>query len=124
MRKSVSQTELQWMHLKCLSETRRLQKTHGQIHCIRKMENIPYLIDDAAIGASLEDIANWMMSGTPNRNIETRYLNYLHTVDPDLYNVAMRIGSEVRSYGFMENLHQQGVLSDSQNQYDINNGAG
>lgn len=48
----------------------------------------------------LEDIANWMMSGTPNRNIETRYLNYLHTVDPDLYNVAMRIGFEVRSYGF------------------------
>ena len=78
-----------------------------------------HLIDDAAIGASLEDIANWMMSGTPNRNIVTRYLNYLHTVDPDLYNVAMRIGSEVRSYGFMEDLHQQGVLSDSQNQYDM-----
>ena len=35
-----------------------------------------------------------MMSGTPNRNIETRYLNHLHTVDPDLYNVAMRIGTE------------------------------
>lgn len=62
---------------------------------------------------------NWMMSGTPNRNIETRYLNYLHTVDPDLYHVAMRIGSEVRTYGFMEDLHQQGILSDSQNQYDM-----
>ena len=61
MRKSVSRTELQWMHL----------------------------IDDAAVGASLEDIANWMMSGTPNRNIETRYLNHLHTVDPDLYHVVM-----------------------------------
>ena len=48
-----------------------------------------HLIDDAAVGASLEDIANWMMSGTPNRNIETRYLNHLHTVDPDLYHVAM-----------------------------------
>ena len=69
-----------------------------------------HLIDDAAIGASLEDIANWMMSGTPNRNIETRYLNYLHTVDPDLYNVAMRIGSEVRSYGFMEDLSLLGML--------------
>ena len=78
-----------------------------------------HLIDDAAVGASLEDIANWMMSGTPNRNIETRYLNYLHTVDPDLYNVAMRIGSEVRTYSFMEDLHQQGILSDSQNQYDM-----
>lgn len=78
-----------------------------------------HLIDDAAVGASLEDIANWMMSGKPNKNIETRYLNYLHTVDPDLYNVAMRIGSEVRTYGFMEDLHQQGILSDSQNQYDM-----
>ena len=54
---------------------------------------------------SVEDIANWMMSGTPNRNIETRYLNYLHTVDPDLYNVAMRIGMEVRTYDFMEDLY-------------------
>ena len=62
---------------------------------------------------------NWMMSGTPNRNIETRYLNYLHTVDPDLYHVAMRKVSEVRTYGFMEDLHQQGILSDSQNQYDM-----
>lgn len=78
-----------------------------------------HLIDDAGVGASLEDIANWMMSGTPNRNIETRYLNYLHTVDTDLYNVAMRIGSEVRTNGFMEDLHQQGILSDSQNQYDM-----
>ena len=78
-----------------------------------------HFIDDAAVGASLEDIANWMMSGTPNRNIETRYLNYLHTVDPDLYHTAMQIGSEVRFYGFMEDLHQQGILSDSQNQYDM-----
>lgn len=78
-----------------------------------------HLIDDAGVGASLEDIANWMMSGTPNRNIETRYLNYLHTVDPDLYNVAMQIGSEVRTNGFMEDLHGQGVLSDKQNQYDM-----
>lgn len=78
-----------------------------------------HLIDDAGVGASLEDIANWMMSGTPNRNIETRYLNYLHTVDPDLYHTAMRIGTEVRTNGFMEDLHGQGVLSDKQNQYDM-----
>ena len=78
-----------------------------------------HLLDDVGMEASVEDIANWMMSGTPNRNIETRYLNYLHTVDPDLYNVAMRIGSEVRTNGFMEDLHQQGILSDSQNQYDM-----
>lgn len=78
-----------------------------------------HLIDDAGVGASLEDIASWMMSGTPNRNIETRYLNYLHTVDPDLYHTAMRIGTEVRTNGFMEDLHGQGVLSDKQNQYDM-----
>ena len=78
-----------------------------------------HLLDDAGVGASVEDIANWMMSGTPNRNIETRYLNYLRTVDPDLYNVAMRIGAEVRTNGFMEDLHGQGVLSDKQNQYDM-----
>lgn len=78
-----------------------------------------HLIDDTGVGASVEDIANWMMSGTPNRNIETRYLNYLRTVDPDLYNVAMRIGAEVRTNGFMEDLHGQGVLSDKQNQYDM-----
>ena len=79
-----------------------------------------HLLDDAGMEASVEDIANWMMSGTPNRNIETRYLNDLHTVDPDLYHVAMRIGSEVRTNGFMEDLYQQGILSDSQNQYDMN----
>ena len=27
-------------NLKCLSETRQLRKTHGQIHCILKMRNI------------------------------------------------------------------------------------
>ena len=37
-------------------------------------------------------------------NMQNIFLS-LHTVDPDLYNVAMRIGSEVRSYGFMEDLH-------------------
>ncbi len=33
--------------------------------------------------------------------------------------MAMRIGPEVHSYGFMEDLRRQGVLSDSQNQYDM-----
>lgn len=78
-----------------------------------------HLIDDANVGASLEDIANWMMSGTPNRNIETRYLNYLQTVDPDLYRTAMSIGTEVRTTGFMEDLYGQGILSERQNQYDM-----
>ena len=78
-----------------------------------------HLIDDAGVGASVEDIANWMLSGTPNRNIETHYLNYLRTVDPDLYNTAMCIGAEVRTNEIMEDLHGQGVLSDKQNQYDM-----
>lgn len=78
-----------------------------------------HLIDDAGMGASVEDIANWMMSGTPNRNIETRYLNYLRTVDPDLYEKAMQIGTEVRNYGFMEDLYNQGILSEMQNTYDL-----
>lgn len=78
-----------------------------------------HLLDDAGMEASVEDIANWMMSGTPNRNIERRYLHYLQTVDPDLYHAAMQIGTEVRTYGFMEDLYEQGILSDKQNQYDM-----
>lgn len=78
-----------------------------------------HLIDDEDVGASLDDIANWMMSGTPNRNIETRYLNYLRMVDPDLFDMAMRIGTEVRNNGFMEDLHAQGILSDAQSHYDM-----
>ena len=31
----------------------------------------------------------------------------------------MSIGAEVRTNGFMEDLHGQGVLSDKQNQYDM-----
>lgn len=40
------------------------------------------------MGASLEEIADWICCGTPNRNIETRYLHYLKSIDPDLYNAA------------------------------------
>ncbi|MBR1634650.1 MAG: hypothetical protein IJ682_06275 [Lachnospiraceae bacterium] len=58
-------------------------------------------VDDEGMNASIEDIANWLMSGTPCRNIETRYLHYLQSVDPDLYNAARRIGSEVRTNTIM-----------------------
>ena len=78
-----------------------------------------HLLDDEGVGASLEDISNWIMSGTPKRNIETRYLSYLQTVDPDLYSKATEIGKEVRNYGFMEDLYQDGVLSEKQNAYDM-----
>lgn len=78
-----------------------------------------HLLDDEGVGASVEDIANWLMSGTPARNIESRYLDYLRTVDPDLYNAAMRIGSEVSTNSIMENLHMNGLISDKQNHYDM-----
>lgn len=77
------------------------------------------LIQDAEVGASLEDISNWIMSGTPNRNIETRYLDYLRRVDPDLYNKAQQIGAEVRNNGLLEDLHVKGILSDRQSHYDM-----
>lgn len=70
-----------------------------------------HLLDDTGIGASVEDIANWLMSGTPQKSIETRYLNYLHTVDPDLHHVATQIGTEVRINGFMEDLYNQGIIT-------------
>ena len=91
MRQIAIRQELQWMHL----------------------------LDDEGVGASVEDIATWIMSGTPAKNIETRYLNYLRRVDPDLYHAATQIGTEVRTNGFMEDLYEQGVLSDKQNQYDM-----
>lgn len=78
-----------------------------------------HLLDDEGVGASVEDIANWLMSGIPQKNIETRCLNYLRRVDPDLYHAAAQIGTEVRTNGFMEDLYEQGVLSDKQNQYDM-----
>ena len=78
-----------------------------------------HFIDDEGVGASLENISNWIMSGTPNRNIETRYLAYLRSADPELYDKAQHIGMEVRTYGFMEDLHEEGVLSDKQNTYDL-----
>ena len=71
-----------------------------------------HLIDDKGVGASLENISNWMMSGVPNKNIETRYLNYLRTVDPDLFHVAMQIGGQVRLNDIMEDLHEQGIIND------------
>ena len=78
-----------------------------------------YLIEDEEMEVSLEDIANWIMSGTPNRNIETRYLYYLKKADPDLYETAQKIGREVRTNDLMEDLHQGGVLSDRQRHYDM-----
>lgn len=78
-----------------------------------------HYIDDMGVGASVEDIANWVMSGTPCRNIETRYLNYLRRVDPDLYNAAQRIGSEVRTNTIMNGLYEAGVIGEKQNDYDM-----
>lgn len=78
-----------------------------------------HFVDDEGMGASVEDIANWLMSGTPCRNIETRYLHYLQSVDPDLYNAARRIGSEVQTNTIMNGLYETGVIGEKQNDYDM-----
>ena len=78
-----------------------------------------HLVQDFEVGASLDEIANWICSGTPNRNIETRYLDYLRRIDPDLYNAAQRIGSEVRTYNLMTAAYDAGALGDAQHDYDL-----
>lgn len=78
-----------------------------------------HLVEDAAIGASLDDIANWICSGTPNRNIERRFLTVLQSADPDLYEAAQNIGKEVRTYHLMTAAYESGALSDAQHDYDL-----
>lgn len=78
-----------------------------------------HLVQDCEVGASLEEIANWICSGTPNRNIETRYLNYLQRIDPDLYHAAQKIGTEVRTYNLMTSAYDAGILGDAQHDYDL-----
>lgn len=78
-----------------------------------------HLVEDLEMGASLDEIANWICSGTPNRNIETRYLHYLRLMDPDLYNAAQNIGREVRTYNLMTAAYDAGVLGDAQHDYDL-----
>ena len=78
-----------------------------------------HLVEDTEMGASLEEIANWICSGTPNRNIETRYLTYLRSMDPELYNAAQNIGKEVRTYNLMTVAYDAGALGDAQHDYDL-----
>jgi len=78
-----------------------------------------HLVEDLEMGASLEEIADWICSGMPNRNIETRYLNYLKSMDPDLYNAAQNIGKEVRTYHLMTTAYDAGLLGDAQHDYDL-----
>lgn len=78
-----------------------------------------HLIDDAGMGATLEEIAGWICSGIPNRNIETRYLDYLRRVDPDLYYAAQNIGREVRNYDMMTEAYKGGLIGDAQHDYDL-----
>ena len=84
-------------------------KTHGQIHCIRKMENIPLqrlkaedaddLIDDAAVGASLED----SKLDDERRPIEIlRHATWLSSTVDRICIMYSANRLEVRSYGFME----------------------
>ena len=78
-----------------------------------------HLVEDIEMGASLEEIANWICSGMPNRNIETRYLIYLKRIDPELYNAAHNIGKEVQTYNLMTAAYDAGVLGDAQHDYDL-----
>ncbi len=78
-----------------------------------------HLVEDSAMGASLDEIANWIASGVPNRNIETRYLNYLQRIDPDLYNAAQNIGKEVCTYQLMTAAYDAGTISYMQHDYDL-----
>ena len=78
-----------------------------------------HLVEDLELDASLEEIANWICSGTPNRNIETRYLHYLKSIDPDLYNTTQNIGKEVRTYDLMTAAYDVGFLNDAQHDYDL-----
>ena len=78
-----------------------------------------HLVEDEIMGASLDDIAGWIASGTPNRNIETRYLNYLRRMDPELYDAAQNIGKEVRSYDLLTECYKEGVIGSAQHDYDL-----
>ncbi len=79
-----------------------------------------HLLDDQGMQASLDDIANWICSGTPNSNIETRYLWYLREMDPDLYDAAQNIGREIRNYDLLTVAYSKGALSEAQHDYDLN----
>lgn len=79
-----------------------------------------HLVQDGLMGASLDDIANWIASGTPNRNIERRYLDYLRDCDPELYEAAQNIGREVRNYNMLTECYKAGVIGEAQHDYDLN----
>ena len=79
-----------------------------------------HLVQDDLMEASLDDIANWIASGIPNRNIETRYLNYLRRIDPELYEAAQNIGKEVRNYNMLTECYKAGVIGEAQHDYDLN----
>lgn len=78
-----------------------------------------HLIQDKEMGASLEEIAGWICSGTPNRNIDKRYLDYLRRMDPDLYQAAQQIGKEVSSYDLLTVAYEAGMLGEVQHDYDL-----
>lgn len=78
-----------------------------------------HLVEDELMGASLDDIAGWIASGRPNRNIETRYLHYLQRLDPELYEAAQNIGREVRNYDLLTECYKAGAIGEAQHAYDL-----
>lgn len=77
------------------------------------------LVEDTEMGASLDEIAGWICSGIPNRNIERRYLEYLRKIDPDLYEAAQRIGKEVQTYDMLTAAYEAGTIGEVQHEYDL-----
>lgn len=79
-----------------------------------------HLVDDELMGASIDEIASWVASGTPNRNIETRYLHYLRYTDPELYEATQNINREVSNYDLLTECYKAGALGEAQHDYDLN----
>lgn len=78
-----------------------------------------HLVQDDLMGVSLDDVANWIASGIPNRNIESRYLHFLRGNDPELYAAAQNIGKEVRNYNLLTECYKKGVIGEAQHAYDL-----
>lgn len=76
-------------------------------------------VEDEAMEFSVEEIANLIASGVPNRNIEKRYLHYLQKMDPELYEAANQIRKEMNTYAIMEHAYKAGELSLKQHEYDL-----
>ena len=75
---------------------------------------------DKELGVSLDKIANTLASGMPNRNIDTALLQYFRRMDPERYEVAQKIGREMRTYNLLEVAYKAGALTERDQQKNLN----